>query len=199
MNKVLLEYIEKNKKMFIRLLFFIFIGIIVGVIYFNLNLNTNEKEEIKLFINNSHEILKQNEDINSIELLKKSIKNNVSIIICIGLCGFCIFGNVIIYFVLLIKGFSLGFTISSILFTFKMSLNFWIIMFLVMLQNFIIIPSILLLCEKSSKLYKNIINKKVTMKEELCKHIVIMLIVLLLGILASLIEIYISMNFLIVF
>jgi hypothetical protein len=61
------------------------------------------------------------------------------------------------------------------------------------------IPILLILSEKSSKIYKNIIMKKVTLKEELCKQIIIMLIFILLGIVSSLIEIYISMNFLIAF
>ena len=199
MNKVLLEYVNKNKKIFIKLLLFILIGIVIGVIYFNLSLSKLEKDEINIFINNTHGILKQNENIDFLRLLKLSIKKNICLILAIGICGLCIFGNVLNLIILVIIGFTLGFTIASSFSAFGLNLNFFIMMISLIIQNLIFIPSILLLSEKSNKLYKNIITKMVTMKEELCKHIIIMLIIIVFGIIASLIEIYISMNFLIVF
>lgn len=199
MSKVLLEYINKNKKDFIKLLIFILIGIILGVILFEIVLNSNEKDELKDFVFNTHNLLKQNENINYIGLLKESIKNNLLTILLIGIFGFVIIGNILIYSMLLYKGVILGFTIACLINTFGVSLTFFIMLIALTLQNIIMIPIVLLLSEKSSKLYKNIIIKKVTMREELCKHIIIMLILFSLGIVSSLIEIYISMNFLIVF
>ena len=66
-------------------------------------------------------------------------------------------------------------------------------------QNIIIIPSILLISEKSEKLSKSIKEKRINLRDELCKHILIMSILIILSLLVSLIEIYISMNFLITF
>lgn len=199
MNKVLLEYVNKNKKDFIKLFIFILIGIILGVILFELFLNVNEKEELKEFVLNTHNILKKNENINYIGLLKESIKNNITIILLIGIFGFIIIGNILIDGILLYKGIILGFTIACIVNTFGVSLTFFVILIALVFQNVIMIPVILLFSEKSSKLYKNIIIKNVNMREELCKHLIIMLILFALGIVSSLIEIYISMNFLIVF
>lgn len=199
MNKILLEYINRNKKEFIKLICFILVGIIIGVIFNKLFLNYNEREELKEFILNIHDLLKQNENIDYNLLLRQSLKNNITQILIIGVLGFFIFGNICIYCILLYKGFILGFTIATSLSAYLFGLNFFVMMMALVIQNIIMIPILLILSEKSSKIYKNIIMKKVTLKEELCKQIIIMLIFILLGIVSSLIEIYISMNFLIAF
>lgn len=199
MNKILLEYINRNKKEFIKLICFILVGIIIGVIFNKLFLSLNEREELKEFILNIHDLLKQNENIDYNLLLRQSLKNNITQILIIGVLGFFIFGNICIYCILLYKGFILGFTIAISLNAYLFSLNFFVMMIALVIQNIIMIPVLLILSEKSSKIYKNIIMKKVTLKEELCKQIIIMLILILLGIVSSLIEIYISMNFLIAF
>ena len=199
MNKILLEYINRNKKEFIKLICFILVGIIIGVIFNKLFLNYNEREELKEFILNIHDLLKQNENIDYNLLLIQSLKNNITQILIIGVLGFFIFGNICIYCILLYKGFILGFTIATSLSAYLFGLNFFVMMMALAIQNIIMIPILLILSEKSSKIYKNIIMKKVTLKEELCKQIIIMLIFILLGIVSSLIEIYISMNFLIAF
>lgn len=199
MNKILLEYINRNKKEFIKLICFILVGIIIGVIFNKLFLSSNEREELKEFILNIHDLLKQNENIDYNLLLRQSLKNNITQILIIGVLGFFIFGNICIYCILLYKGFILGFTIATSLSAYLFGLNFFVMMIALVIQNIIMIPILLILSEKSSKIYKNIIMKKVTLKEELCKQIIIMLIFILLGIVSSLIEIYISMNFLIAF
>lgn len=199
MNKILLEYINRNKKEFIKLICFILVGIIIGVIFNKLFLSSNEREELKEFILNIHDLLKQNENIDYNLLLRQSLKNNITQILIIGVLGFFILGNICIYCILLYKGFILGFTIATSLSAYLFGLNFFVMMMALVIQNIIMIPILLILSEKSSKIYKNIIMKKVTLKEELCKQIIIMLIFILLGIVSSLIEIYISMNFLIAF
>ena len=199
MNKILLEYINRNKKEFIKLICVILVGIIIGVIFNKLFLSFNEREELKEFILNIHDLLKQNENIDYNLLLRQSLKNNITQILIIGALGFFIFGNLCIYCILLYKGFILGFTIAISLCAYSFSLNFFVMMIALVIQNIIMIPILLILSEKCSKFYKNIIMKKVTLKEELCKQIIIMLILILLGIVSSLIEIYISMNLLIAF
>ena len=87
MNKVLLNYVKNNKKLFFRLLFFILIGIIVGVIYFNVVLEDVEREEISVFVLNTQTRLKENVDINYIRLLINSIKKNTFYIFLIGILG----------------------------------------------------------------------------------------------------------------
>ena len=199
MNKVLLEYISNNKKSFIKLLLFLLIGILLGVTYFNLFLKTDEKNIINNYIVDTYDLIKANENINFSKMFLESIKRNFSYIGIIGICGLFIIGNIFIYIVLIIKGITFGFTISSVLSAFGMSFKFWIFILNLILQNIIMIPCIILISEKSIKLYKIIINKLSNKKEELCKHIIIMLILFLLCFVSSLIEIYISINFLITF
>lgn len=199
MNKVLLNYVKNNKKLFFRLLFFILIGIIVGVIYFNVVLEDVEREEISVFVLNTQTRLKENVDINYIRLLINSIKKNTFYIFLIGMLGLFVFGNLLVYLILIFKGLSIGFTISTFLYSFSFSTEFILLIILCIFQNIIIIPSILLISEKSEKLSKSIKEKRINLRDELCKHIIIMSILIVLSLLVSLIEIYISMNFLIVF
>lgn len=199
MNKVLLNYVKNNKKLFFRLLFFILIGIIVGVIYFNVVLEDVEREEISVFVLNTQTRLKENVDINYIRLLINSIKKNTFYIFLIGILGLFVFGNLLVYLILIFKGLSIGFTISTFLYSFSFSTEFILLIILCIFQNIIIIPSILLISEKSEKLSKSIKEKRINLRDELCKHIIIMSILIVLSLLVSLIEIYISMNFLIAF
>ena len=199
MNKVLLNYVKNNKKLFLRLLFFILIGIIVGVIYFNVVLEDVEREEISVFVLNTQTRLKENVDINYIRLLMNSIKKNTFYIFLIGMLGLFVFGNLLVYLILIFKGLSIGFTISTFLYSFSFSTEFILLIILCIFQNIIIIPSILLISEKSEKLSKSIKEKRINLRDELCKHIIIMSILIILSLLVSLIEIYISMNFLIAF
>lgn len=199
MNKVLLNYVKNNKKLFFRLLFFILIGIIVGVIYFNVVLEDVEREEISVFVLNTQTRLKENVDINYIRLLINSIKKNTFYIFLIGMLGLFVFGNLLVYLILIFKGLSIGFTISTFLYSFSFSTEFILLIILCIFQNIIIIPSILLISEKSEKLSKSIKEKRINLRDELCKHIIIMSILIVLSLLVSLIEIYISMNFLIAF
>ena len=199
MNKVLLNYVKNNKKLFLRLLFFILIGIIIGVIYFNVVLEDVEREEISVFVLNTQARLKENVGLDYIKLLINSIKKNTSYIFLIGILGLFVFGNLLVYIILIFKGVSLGFTISTFLYSFSLSLDFCMLIILCIFQNIIIIPSILLISEKSEKLSKSIKEKRINLRDELCKHILIMSILIILSLLVSLIEIYISMNFLITF
>ena len=199
MNKVLLNYVKNNKKLFFRLLFFILIGIIVGVIYFNVVLEDVEREEISVFVLNTQTRLKENVDINYIRLLINSIKKNTFYIFLIGMLGLFVFGNLLVYLILIFKGLSIGFTISTFLYSFSFSTEFILLIILCIFQNIVIIPSILLISEKSEKLSKSIKEKRINLRDELCKHIIIMSILIVLSLLVSLIEIYISMNFLIAF
>lgn len=199
MNKVLLNYVKNNKKLFFRLLFFILIGIIVGVIYFNVVLEDVEREEISVFVLNTQTRLKENVDINYIRLLINSIKKNTFYIFLIGMLGLFVFGNLLVYLILIFKGLSIGFTISTFLYSFSFSTEFILLIILCIFQNIIIIPSILLISEKSEKLSNSIKEKRINLRDELCKHIIIMSILIILSLLVSLIEIYISMNFLIAF
>lgn len=199
MNKVLLNYVKNNKKLFLRLLFFILIGIIVGVIYFNVVLEDVEREEISVFVLNTQTRLKENGDINYISLLINSIKKNTFYIFLIGILGLFVFGNILVYIILMFKGLSLGFTISTFLYSFSFSIDFCMLIILCIFQNIIIIPSIILISEKSEKLSKSIKEKRINLRDELCKHILIMSILIIFSLLVSLIEIYISMNFLIAF
>ena len=199
MNKVLLNYVKNNKKLFLRLLFFILIGIIIGVIYFNVVLEDVEREEISVFVLNTRTRLKENVGLDYIKLLINSIKKNTSYIFLIGILGLFVFGNLLVYIILIFKGVSLGFTISTFLYSFSFSLDFCMLIILCIFQNIIIIPSILLISEKSEKLSKSIKEKRINLRDELCKHILIMSILIILSLLVSLIEIYISMNFLITF
>lgn len=199
MNKILFEYIKKNKKIFIKLIFCMFIGIILGVVIYNISLNIEEKEIVENYLLNSKIKIKTYENINYTELFINVLKKNIGIIIVLAFSGLFILGNILVYGINIVKGIFVGLQIVSICYSFNMSLNLFVLLIYVVFQNIFMIPAILIMSEKSIKFYKNITNNYFDLRLELCKQVIIMLILLLVGIASSLIETYISTNFLILF
>jgi len=115
-NSVFFSYFRENKKTFLRLIIVFFIGIILGIVFIN-NANQNQINEINDYINTLIENIKNAENINKTPILKQSLKQNILFIILIWGMGCTLLGNVFIYIVILYKGFSMGYTVSSIIAT----------------------------------------------------------------------------------
>lgn len=66
-----------------------------------------------------------------------------------------------------------------------------------LLQNLVFLPAIFMLSNSGIKLYRNLRqNKYVNMKFEFMRHLLFMLAILIVAIIASFIEVYLSTNFL---
>lgn len=196
MRKILLDYVIRNKKNFIVIVILFCIGITVGIFFIN-NSNEVQIKEINGHIENLINNIKNSEDINKIELLFLSIKQNVLFIILIWFLGCTILGGIFIYLAIIYKGFSIGYTISAIIATLGIKNGTIFALISLFMQNIIFIPAFFIIAENGIKLYKGIYKKCINLKEEVIRHTVIMLISIMLAIISSCIEVYFSTNLLI--
>ncbi len=196
MRKILLDYVIRNKKNFIVIVILFCIGITVGIFFIN-NSNEVQIKEINGHIENLINNIKNSENINKIELLFLSIKQNVLFIILIWFLGCTILGGIFIYLAIIYKGFSIGYTISAIIATLGIKNGTIFALISLFMQNIIFIPAFFIIAENGIKLYKGIYKKCINLKEEVIRHTVIMLISIMLAIISSCIEVYFSTNLLI--
>lgn len=196
MRKILLDYVIRNKKNFIVIVILFCIGITVGIFFIN-NSNEVQIKEINGHIENLINNIKNSENINKIELLFLSIKQNVLFIILIWFLGCTILGGIFIYLAIIYKGFSIGYTISAIIATLGIKNGTIFALISLFMQNIIFIPAFFIIAENGIKLYKGIYKKCINLKEEVIRHTVIMLISIMLSIISSCIEVYFSTNLLI--
>lgn len=103
-----------------------------------------------------------------------------------------------VFGLILYRGFCLGYTISICISIMGLSKGLLFIFIAILLQNLIFIPAILALAVSGFKLYKSIIkdNRKENIKLEIIRHTIFSIVMLLLLIVSSLIEIFISTNIL---
>lgn len=115
-KEILLSHLEKNLKEYLIITIIFFIGIIIGIIFIN-NASENQSNEISNYISSFIQELKESKDVNEISLLKDSIKKNCVLAITLWFMGSTVIGISIVYLTIAFRGFCLGYTISSIVFT----------------------------------------------------------------------------------
>ena len=107
--------IKYNKKTMIFLLIIVIIGIISGS-FFSVILNQNDKQ---LVIDNIKNYIDNISKINNIEILKNTLIINLLIILFIWILGISVIGLLIVILLIFWKSFTLSFTISSFIITYK--------------------------------------------------------------------------------
>lgn len=113
-KEVIFSHIENNIKEYLIVTIIFLIGIVIGVIFIN-NTSENQSSEITGYITSFIQELKDNKDINSLLLLKDSIKKNVVLAIFLWFMGSTVIGISVVYLIICFRGFCLGYTISSII------------------------------------------------------------------------------------
>lgn len=116
-KEVIFSHIENNIKEYLVVTIIFLIGIVIGVIFIN-NTSENQSSEITGYITSFTQELKDNKDINSLLLLKDSIKKNVVLAIFLWFMGSTVIGISMVYLIICFRGFCLGYTISSIILSF---------------------------------------------------------------------------------
>lgn len=125
-----------------------------------------------------------------------SVKNNLSIAVLLWFAGLTVIGIFVVYAIVCIRGFTLGFSISSIIATLGVKQGMLFIFSSMLLQNIIFIPIIFALAISGIRLYKSIMKEKTreNIKIEILRHTIFCGILSSCLILASLIEAYVSTN-----
>lgn len=188
-------HVLNNKKEYIVVSILFVIGIFLGVFFIN-NINQEPRTQITEYVNQFVEQLKNTESLNTVELLKTSIGQNIILAISLWFFGTTIIGIPVVFGIVAYRGFCLGYTIAACISIMGIQKGILFVLILLLLQNLLIIPAILALSVSGIKLYQSITKdkRKENVKLEMVRHTVFSLIMLIVLILSSVIEIAVSTN-----
>ena len=197
-KEVIFSHMESNLREYIIFTVIFLIGIIVGVIFIN-NVSENQGLEINNYITSFISSLKENKEINDMVLLKDSIKKNIVLAIILWFMGSTVIGISIVYLIVAFRGFCLGYTISSVIATCGLWKGILFVLSTVFLQNIIFIPCIFALSVSGMRLHNSIMKdrRKENIKLEILRHTFFSAIILILMIISSFIEVFVSKNILV--
>jgi stage II sporulation protein M len=191
------NHIAENLKAYIMVSIILLIGITLGVIFVN-NMSEAQTQDIQTYIQSFIGDLKDGKSVNSGELLKKSLGNNLLLVFLMWFVGSTVIGIPIVLGIVGYRGFCIGYTVLALTFTYGTSNGTIFFLSAMLLQNIIIIPCILSLAVSGLKLYKSIIKdrRRENVKIEIIRHTISSVLILIMLIIASLIETYISTSLL---
>ena len=192
--------INTNKKEYILVTLIFLVGVFLGVMFIN-NAKDSQIEEIKTYLAEFIDKLKNTEDLNTFSLLKTTLKQNTILAILLWFFGTTVIGIPIVFGIIMYRGFCLGYSISSIILTIGTGKGIAFSLITLLLQNIIFVPAIIALGVSGFKLYKSIVKDKniENIKIEVLRHTIFSIIMLIALYVSSIVEIVISTNFLKIF
>lgn len=195
---LILRHIYENFKLYLIVIIIFIVGIVAGVIFIN-NVNGDQATEIQNYITEFINSLKQDYHIDTGLLLKKSLGDNLILIIAMWLLGSTVIGIPIVMGIVLFRGFCIGYSVSAIIATLGVQKGILFFAVTMLLHNLIFIPVIICMTISCIKLYKSIMKDKrrENIKIEIIRHTIFCLIMLAVMSIGALIETYISSNLLV--
>lgn len=192
-SKIISNHIYENLKSYIIVTIILLIGIVLGVIYIN-NINQDLANEIKEYINNFVNTLKDNYTIDKVELMKNTIISNSILVVTMWFVGSTVIGIPIVLGIIAYRGFCIGYTVSAALITLGSPGGIIFSISSMLLQNLLFIPAILALGVSGINLYKSIMKDKrrENIKIEIIRHTLFSIFMLIILLVASVIETYLS-------
>lgn len=192
--KIINAEFKKNKKLFIFTAILLALGFISGSFFITI-LSNEDKKIVGETISNFFMQIKNN-NIDSIYTLRTSLSTNLLYILFIWILGISLIGIPIVIFLIFIKSFILGFSISSIIFKYKLSgtaLSLGYI-FPHHILNLIILSFLGVYALKVSiSLFKLIVSKKqINFKITMKKYFGVLIICVILSIMSTFLETFIS-------
>lgn len=182
----------KTKKLFILVFAITLLCFIAGTLLISM-LSKSNKELIINSLNNFYTSLKENK-ISSTNLLYKTMTSNLILNIIIWVLGISIIGIPIVIFILGFKSLSLGFTISSLIYTYKFNGLLKAIIYLIpnIINIFIVFVLVYYSISFSINLFNYLFrkiefNKRVIVK----RYLKLLIVAILLSILTSVTESFI--------
>ena len=182
----------KTKKLFILVFAITLLCFIAGMLLISM-LSKSNKELIINRLNNFYTSLKENK-ISSTNLLYKTMTSNLILNIIIWVLGISIIGIPIVIFILGFKSLSLGFTISSLIYTYKFNGLLKAIIYLIpnIINIFIVFILVYYSISFSINLFNYLFrkiefNKRVIVK----RYLKLLIVAILLSILTSVTESFI--------
>ena len=160
---IIKRHIENNLKQYFVISVLFIIGVTIGVMVVN-NAQLQTKEQIGATITSF--INKLNDEscqIDYIGLLKNILTNHIIFTILLWFLGCSVIGIPIVYLLITYRGFSLGYTISSIILVLGTGKGILFSLSTLLLQNLLIIPATMAIAVSGTRLYSSIMqNKRLT-------------------------------------
>ena len=193
--KVIKEHVINNKKEYAIFFLIFIIGIFSGVFFIN-HIQEQARTEITNYLNQFIEKFKSLENIDHIELFKNSVIQNGILAITIWFFGTTVIGIPVVFGIILYRGFCLGYTISLCITIMGLGKGLSFVFITLFLQNLLFIPAILALAVSGVKLYKSIVKdkRKENIKLEILRHTMFSIIMLIVVVISSAVEIFMSTN-----
>ena len=190
---IITNYFIENIKTYTFVAIIFILGIALAIIFIN-NLDDAQKNEISTYITTFTNSLKDGYTIDKGALLTSSIWKNVILCIIMWFAGSTVIGIPIVLGIVGYRGFCIGYTVLALTFTYGTGNGTAFFLTSMLLQNMIIIPCILSLAVSGLKLYKSIIKdrRRENVKIEIIRHTIFSILMLIMLIVASLVEPYIS-------
>ena len=184
----LIEYIKKYKVTYISVVATFIIGVCLGI-FVTFRIPEKDKEDVNSYINNTIQISKDRK-IDVQYLFKENLLDNFKTIGIIWLLGCTVIASFTIYIFMIYKGILFGYitTIVFLILGFGNGLKF--LMPTVIIKNIIFLPILFLLSTSGIRLYKEILKRKINIKQELLRHTIIMFISSIFAIIISCIDAY---------
>ena len=183
-DNFVIKYFKNNRFILIILMITFAVGIFAGVIYYK---NATSTEELSNYVEKFMDKINV-EETKIYNVLKESLLKNTSIILIFWLLGASVIGIPILLFYVLYKGFSISFTISTIISTFGFVKGNVISIVMLFFQNVISTAVIFVAMSSAVKLAINILRRKNDMKIELLRHTIMCLLCMVGMVLASIVE-----------
>lgn len=185
------RHIYHNLKQYSIVSVLFLIGIVAGVFFVN-HAEIGMKQQIGNEISTFLECLKTDYQIDYMSLLKNVIGNHIVFTFIMWFMGCMVIGIPIVYGLVAFQGFSLGYTISSILYLLGIGKGILFCFISLVLQNILVIPATLALAVSGIRLYQSIMKDKrrENIKIEIIRHTIFSLFILAILILASFLEVY---------
>lgn len=191
------NHIRQNLKAYLIVSLILLVGIILGIIFIN-NMSNDQIKSVQEYLINFTTSIKDGAQIDKGELLRKSLINNLLLVLFMWFVGSTVIGIPIVIAMVTFRGFCIGYTISASIATFGKAQGILFFTTSMLLQNIIFIPCIVSLAVSGIKLYKSIIKNKnkENIKFEIFRHTFHALIIMLILGASSFIETYLSANLL---
>lgn len=193
MKEEIKNHLKIYGKSYLILFMFFIIGVTIGITILN---NTGEiaKEQIKNYITNSIENIDR-KSISYFVLLKNSFLEKAQFIIFVSIISLSIIGKYGAVALVLWKGFSVGYSISSVIFSFGVGKGTLIVLSLIMITEIMFIPTFFYAIITSIQMFNDFVLQNYDTKSKMIiKYILkILCTIVVIGI-VSLIETFFSVN-----
>ena len=181
-----------SKNLFIFLISLSIIAIIIGIVFYFI-LSSTDQETVNRVVTNNFKI---KDSYDYVRILKENILSNTYNVVLIWILGISVIGIIANIFIYFFELFSIGFTISSIIMTYKNKSLIGILIYLLPTTILNVIAMFILTYFSIKISYKIIsicfFNKNIDLKKEMKQYFKVLLVCWILSLCISLLSTYIN-------